>query len=290
MFRGARVLALIICELLVAARLPTVSYGTPAGSAPSVTPVTVSARVRPDAGATLSVDGVVLEIPAGAVTHPVTIRITRLPLAEPLGDSMSNVTSGGAAYRFEPHGMIFARPVGITIPFQPRVGESESDLSNLCTYFFDEAAGRWERLQRQSIDRGAATLTSVSWHFTDMVNATLTLPQGPAPVQFDMNSIKNLQAGNPGAGVPLPEGLQPGPFGAAGFSIALRLPPGRGSATPALSLRYDSGLSNGWLGKGFDLEVPAISTDTRFGLPRYDGHDTYILNGEELVPWGTDGD
>ncbi len=193
---------------------------------------------------------------------------------------MSNVTSGAAAYRFEPHGMIFSHAVRITMPFQPGVRESTTDLSNLFTYFFDQDSGRWERLQREAIDRGASTLTSVSWHFTDMVNATLTLPQGPPPVQFDVSSIKNLQAGNPGAGVPLPEGLQPGPFGSAAFSIALRLPPGRGSAAPALSLRYDSGLSNGWLGKGFDMEVPAISTDTRFGLPRYDGHDTYVLAGE----------
>ncbi len=287
MFRGARFAALIVCELFVAARLPTVSYGIPAGAAPSATPVTVGVLVQPDAGATLSVDGVVLEIPAGAVTHPVTIRITRLPCTEPLGDSMSNVTNGGAAYRFEPHGIIFSKAVRITIPFNPRL--AESDFSNLFTYFFDHDAGRWERLRRQIIDKRSSTLTSVSHHFTDMVNATLTLPQGPSLAQFDASSIKNLQAGDPGAGVPMPEGLQPGPFGSAAFRIALRLPPGRGNATPALSLHYDSGLANGWLGKGFDVEVPCISTDTRFGLPRYDGHDTYLLNGEELVPWGTDG-
>ena len=283
MFRGTRFLALTVCELLVAAQLPTVSYGTPASAPLSLPLVTVSALARPDAGATLCLGGVVLEVPAGAVTHPVTIKITRIPLTEPLGDSMSNATSGGIAYRFEPHGAVFSRAVRITIPFEPRV------RGDLFTYFFDQDTARWERLQRQSIDRNQATVTSVSWHFTDMVNATLTLPQGASPVQFDVNSIKNLQAANPGAGVPLPEGLQPGSFGSAAFGIALRVPPGRGNATPPLSLRYDSGLSNGWLGKGFDVEVPAISMDTRFGLPRYDGRDTYIMNGEELVPWGTDG-
>jgi RHS repeat-associated protein len=289
MFRGTRLIALIVCELSVAAQLPTVSYGRPATAPLSMTPVTVGVLVRPDAGAKLALDGVVLEIPPGAVAHPVRIKITRIPLTEPLGDSMSNVTSGGMAYRFEPHGAIFSRAVRITIPFEPGFRESETDLSNLFTYFFDQDAGRWERLQRQSLDRNQAAVSSISHHFTDMVNATLTLPQGASPIQFDVNSIKNLQAANPCAGVPLPEGLQTGPFGSAAFGIALRVPPGRGNATPPLSLRYDSNLANGWLGKGFNVEVPAISIDTRFGLPRYNGQDTYILNGEELVPWGTDG-
>ncbi|MGA2639466.1 MAG: SpvB/TcaC N-terminal domain-containing protein, partial [Spirochaetia bacterium] len=289
MLRGTRFLALIVCDLFAAAQLPTVSYGTPAGAAPCMTPVTVGVLVRPDARAALSLDGVVLEIPAGAVTHPMTIRVTRIPLTKPLGDSMSNVTSGGAAYRFEPHGTVFSKAVRVTIPFEPRVRESDTNLSNLFTYFHDQDSGRWERLQRRFVDTRRSTITSISYHFTDMINATLTLPQGASPVQFDVSSIKNLQAANPGAGVPLPEGLQPGPFGSAAFSIALRVPPGRGSATPPLALCYDSGLSNGWLGRGFDVEVPVISTDTRFGLPRYGGHDTYMLNGEELVPWGTDG-
>ena len=38
MFRGTRLIALIVCELSVAAQLPTVSYGRPATAPLSLTP------------------------------------------------------------------------------------------------------------------------------------------------------------------------------------------------------------------------------------------------------------
>ena len=125
-----------------------------------------------------------------------------------------------------------------------------------------------------------------------MINATLKLPEGPQPIQYDVNSIKNLEAANPAEGVPMPDGPQPGPFGAASFRIPLRLPPGRGGASPQLSLRYSSEYRETWLGKGFDIEVPSITIDTRFGLPHYDivhaGFDRYSMDGEELLSIGTD--
>ena len=140
------------------------------------------------------------------------------------------------------------------------------------------------------MDKNAATITSLSHHFTDMINATLKLPEGPQPIQYDVNSIKNLEAANPGEGVVMPDGPQPGAFGSASFRIPLRLPPGRGGASPQLALRYSSDAGESWLGKGFDIEVPAVTIDTRFGLPRYAGSDRYSLDGEELLSIGTDRD
>ena len=37
------------------------------------------------------------------------------------------------------------------------------------------------------------------------------------------------------------------------------------------------------LGRGFDLAIPAIVIDTRFGLPNYDGRARYSLEGEDLL-------
>ena len=70
MLHGTRLLVLILCELFVAARLPTVSHGTPARASLFMAPVTTSVLVHADEGAMLSLDGVMLECPAGAVTHP----------------------------------------------------------------------------------------------------------------------------------------------------------------------------------------------------------------------------
>jgi RHS repeat-associated protein len=292
-----RWLAVVVLDIFIAAQFPIVAIGMPAAvDAPRATPdggrtadVIVRQDFLPDRGGTITLDGVELSIPPNALSHPTTISITRLAATQPLAGEMANVTAGGAGYRFEPHGLVFQRPVRVTIPFDRALLSSETGLSNLRTYFYNDLTGAWERLSRCSVDRDLATLTSTTFHFTDMVNATLTLPQGPAMAQFDPTTIKNLEAANPAAGIPQPEGLEPGPFGAASFSLALRLPPGRGTATPQLALRYSSDCANGWMGKGFDIEVPAITIDTRFGLPDYDGQDTYVLAGEELVPWGTDG-
>src|SRR5262245_56626272 len=38
---------------------------------------------------------------------------------------------------------------------------------------------------------------------------------------------------------------------------------------------------------GWDLSVPSVTVDTRWGVPRYDGKletETYLFGGEELTP------
>ena len=251
---------------------------------PSKASVRSEGLIDPATGGAVSLDGVMVLLPPGAVKESMRISIRRLSAVEALDDGIANVTAGALGYRFEPHGIKFDKPVSIVIPFDKKLLASETALSNLYTYFYDDLNCRWERLSRSGIDRVAATITSSSTHFTDMINATLKLPEGPKPIQFDVNSIKNLEAANPGEAVPKPEGPEPGAFGSNSFSIPLRLPQGRGGATPALALRYSSDASNGWLGRGFDIDVPAVTIDTRFGLPKYDGKDTYSLGGEELVP------
>jgi hypothetical protein len=77
--------------------------------------------------------------------------------------------------------------------------------------------------------------------------------------------------------------------GTASFSIPLPFSPGRGGATPDLSLTYDSASGAGIFGWGWRLPVPAITYRTDRGLPRYGGDeahkDTFVFaGGEDLVP------
>ncbi len=295
--RLRRTTALLVIESLLVSLAPVPLAAEPVEPAePQPAPATPATEwmrsmvARPGADNVLELAGLRLEVPAGAVGKPTTITVTRLPATERLGDGMANATAGTAAWRFEPHGVQFARAVRVTMPFEPAVLASEAAVSNLFTYFYDAAERRWERLERVAVDRERATITSVTGHFTDMIAATLRLPEGPSPVVFDANEIKRLDAARPDAGVPAPEGLAPGPYGAAAFRIPLRLPPGRGAASPSLALAYSSDAGATWLGRGFDVEVPRVAIDTRFGLPRYDGGDTCLLDGEELVFTGSEGD
>jgi RHS repeat-associated protein len=285
-----------LVQVLVAGLFPLPVIGQPEQPAPARVPAEAPGSalsaflgVTPQAGGVLELGAMRLEVPAGAVDRAVRLSVTRLLAPSPLNPGLANATAGGGGYRFEPHGQRFAVPVRVSLPFDPELSANESALSNLFTYFYNEGQRRWERLQRVELDRELFRITSLITHFTDLLNATLELPEGPAPILFDVNSIKSLQAADPSEGVPMPEGLQPGPFGAAAFRIPLRLPPGRGGARPELALSYSSDCANSWLGRGFDLAIPEVITDTRFGLPSYNLTDTYLLEGEELVLAGSEG-
>ena len=53
---------------------------------------------------------------------------------------------------------------------------------------------------------------------------------------------------------------------------------------PSLALTYDSSnTSSGWVGQGWSLSAPSIAIDTRFGVPVYDGAESYVLNGASIV-------
>ncbi len=63
------------------------------------------------------------------------------------------------------------------------------------------------------------------------------------------------------------------PFtGSLSTSIPIEVPPGRHGMQPNLALTYWSNGSNGWIGKGWKLDVGAIERETRFGVD-YNGDD-----------------
>jgi len=226
-----------------------------------------------------------LVIPSGAVKEPVDIIVEELEEVNKLDSGMENITSGAKGYRFKPNGMIFEKEVKLTIPYDKEKIKSEEDYTNLYTYFFNEKERHWERLDRVEIDKKECKITSLTNHFTDFINSTLKLPSSPGPLNFNPTSIKDIKAGNPLNGIPQIEGLEGGAFGSAGFSLPLNIPQGRNGLTPKLSIDYNSGNGNGIAGAGFDLNIPYITIDTKFGVPNYDGNDKYLLNGMELVPY-----
>ena len=96
--------------------------------------------------------------------------------------------------------------------------------------------------------------------------------------------MKNVKVGEPGAGIALIEPPQANSRGTASLSYPIETPPGRNGVGPNLGLTYDSDRvnSNGWLGVGWDLRMSSIEIDTRFGVPKYDVNDVYLLDGAML--------
>jgi hypothetical protein len=50
----------------------------------------------------------------------------------------------------------------------------------------------------------------------------------------------------------------------------IEIPPGCVGIQPQVAIGYNSAGSNGWLGMGWDVRIPTVTIDTRWGVPRYD--------------------
>ncbi|HER20400.1 MAG TPA: hypothetical protein ENO14_05070, partial [Chromatiales bacterium] len=235
-------------------------------------------------------DESVLELNPQALDSPREVQIASLQQDDlpPLNPGMTNVTRGPRkAYRFTPHGKKFRANVQVIIPYDQNKLPPGQTVEDIKTWYFDEELGRWVPLEKISVDSKSRTVVSNTDHFTDMINATLTVPEHPQAASFNPTQIKDIKAADPGAGINFIQPPQANNQGNANLSYPIEVPPGRNGMQPQLAIQYNSGGGNGWLGQGWDLPMQAITIDTRWGVPRYDAQketETYMLSGEMLTP------
>ncbi len=246
-------------------------------------------RVSPGQAKKIQYKGVTLDIPAGAVDKDTDITI--VPLADPdlarLNPGMINVTFPDAGYRFLPHGMKFKKPIKISFGYSKQLFAAGQVDDEVNMYYYDESFLRWVKLNRMKVDPALSVVESQSDHFTDIINSTLVVPEHPQALSFNPNSIKDIKAADPSANINLIEPPKANNKGSAGLSYPIEVPPGRNKLQPSLAVQYNSSGGNGWMGLGWDITMPAISVDTRWGAARYDGAketETYMIDGEEMTP------
>ncbi|QOW61186.1 toxin TcdB middle/N-terminal domain-containing protein [Treponema pedis] len=237
----------------------------------------IARKVIGKEGGELEGEGVRFIVPEGAVEEGVEIRISKLIRVED-GGEIKNVTEGEGGYRFEPSGIKFKKECIVELGYDERIEEEYAE--EIRTYYYNEGKRRWEELKRVRVDTERKRIISVTDHFTDMINGTLSLPESPSPVNVNLNSIKELKAADAVGGIEKIEGLNGGSEGSASFNMKLQLASGVRGFTPELAVSYSSGSGHGVLGKGFNLSgLESISIDTSLSLPRYDGKDTYLIKG-----------
>jgi RHS repeat-associated protein len=237
--------------------------------------------VKARRAAKLSFGGLELEVPAGAVDKDVRITVRPLsPDQVPVLDAtMDNVTAGGRAFRLGPRGMVFKKPVALSIPVDDaKLEPGETPHA----FYFDETDKQWHEIQVTA--PGRTRIVAASTHFTDFIASTLKLPEHPGVQSLDPTSLKNIKVADPAAGVQMIAPPEVNSQGTANLDYPIDVPPGRLGMQPHLAITYDSDRANGWLGVGWDLATSSIEIDTRFGVPRYDGTEKYMLDGEALVP------
>lgn len=231
-------------------------------------------------GGFVELGGARIDIPEGALKEDTEISIRHLDRTEETGESLYNVTAGGGAYRFEPAGLKFLKEVEISIAYTGILEGKEASIEDTYGYFYDVKEKKWVRLERKSIEKEKRIIHSITTHFTDMINATLTLPETANSLDFNINSIKELEAAKADAGVVRIEGLQADSFADANFQMRFEAVGGIGQMKPEVVVRYSSGRTNGVLGKGFEIQYAStIEIDTRWGLPTYSEADRYVKDG-----------
>lgn len=120
----------------------------------------------------------------------------------------------------------------------------------------------------------------------------LTNDDVDAPEGFVPTMMTELQAADPASKIGIITPPAANSRGTASLAYALEMPPARNGMQPSVVVSYSSDGGSGWLGEGWDVHIPAITVDTRWGVPRYDTgneSETYLLDGQMLSFTGSDG-
>jgi hypothetical protein len=244
--------------------------------------------VLPENDFNLNLNAFSLHAVAGFVSNSIHLSVTGLretdiPLLSP---SMINVTAEHAAYRCLPHGSVFEKDVLLKIKYDVNSIPSGYGPEDIRTFYYDELISSWVMLEFDSLDVENNSIISKTNHFTDFINAILKTPESPQTQAFTPTSLKDMAYANPMAGVNVIQPPVANNSGTANLSFPLNIPTGRNGMQPQLAISYSSDAGNDWLGVGWNLQLPAITVETRWGVPLYSqDHETesYLVNGEQII-------
>lgn len=238
--------------------------------------------------ALLNVDGAYIAANDSSLVDNYEISIQELRKIDiaPMESGMINVTKGGKAYRFLPDGAHFEEPVTIGIEYDTLLIPSGYSSKDIRTYFFDTYSKRWIAVKKDSVDVKKHLIISGTTHFTDYINGIIQVPESPETGAFMPTMMSDIKAADPSANLTIISPPQASQKGSANLGYPINIPSGRNGMQPQLSLHYSNDGGNGWLGQGWSLAVPAITLDTRWGVPTFDPakeSEIYLLSGEQLM-------
>ena len=236
----------------------------------------------------LQTDGLILTAIDAAVQHDAEYSVTSLDAEElpPLPQGMINMTAATGGYRLLPGGEHFSPYAELRIAYDPKRLPQGYTPDDIYTSFYDTSSLAWVRLERVEVDTLNHEIVSLTTHFTDFINELLQTPDMPESQSFVPTSISGLEAANPLAAYTTISAPEANNMGTVNISYPFRVPEGRQGMQPQIGLTYNSNSGNGVCGMGWDLPVPCISVETRWGVPLYDNRketETYMLNGEQLL-------
>ncbi|MBW3520171.1 SpvB/TcaC N-terminal domain-containing protein [Flavobacterium sp. NKUCC04_CG] len=236
----------------------------------------------------LSVDEASVSLPALAMKTPTQIIIQPLRDIDvaPSGVALINVTRNHKGFRMLPDGTQFEKPVRIEIPYDKTAIPSGYTDRDVQVFFFDTALKNWQKVTVDSLDIALQRIAVQTNHFTDYIAGIIQAPESPETTSFSPTSISSMQPPNFATNIVQIEAPSANDQGDASLTYPLTIPAARNGMQPDLNIRYNSGGGSGWMGLGWDISVPSIEIDTRWGVPAFDPNketESYMLNGEELM-------
>ena len=242
----------------------------------------------------MQTEGLMLTAIDAAVQHEADYSVTSLVTEElpPLPQGMMNMTAATAGYRLLPSGEHFLPYAELRMTYDPERLPEGYTPDDIYTSFYDTATLAWVRLERVEVDTVNHEIVSLTTHFTDFINELLKAPEMPETQAFVPTAMNDLEAVSPMDGLTTIQPPTANNNGTANVSYPIVIPAGRGGMQPNLALNYSSGGGSGWLGVGWDIPVPSITLDSRWGVPRYNASketEIYLLDGEQLITKEADG-
>ncbi|MCB9306039.1 MAG: hypothetical protein H6565_05545 [Lewinellaceae bacterium] len=238
--------------------------------------------------ASLSLHDVRLDVLPGALLESMTLSITALKSQDlnPLEAGMVNVTPDRSGYKLSPDGRHFEPAAALSMPFDPTLIPEGYTAHDVRTFYFDETKGHWEEMEVDTLLLESHTLVSKTDHFTDFINGIIQAPDEAKSEIFQQNQISGLKAAEPSEAITLITPPSANQMGPPDLSFSLKIPQGRKAMEPELVVTYTSEVTTNWLAN-WDISLPAITIDTRWGVPRYKmdvESEPYLWEGKQLSP------
>src|SRR5699024_7197955 len=176
----------------------------------------------------------------------------------------------------------------LSLQYDPKkIPEGYSD-KDVRTFYFEKNQKVWKPLTLDSLDYADKKIVShmETGGDTDYINGVIKVPESPETADFAPTMMSDIDYADPTEGVVSIAPPSPNNMGTASTQFPIKLPPGRNGMQPSLAVSYNSEAGNGWMGIGWNIDIPAITLNTQWGVPRFDGgfeSEIYSLNGEDLV-------
>lgn len=211
------------------------------------------------------------------------VRLIDIPQFE---SSFINVTKNKTAYRVTNLKVKDSTAFKLFMEYDATLipnGYTEKDIQ---TFHFDADYKKWIPVEKDSMMVSDNVIVALSDKDGDYVNGIIQVPESPQTSSYTPTMMSDIKAADPSSGMTLISPPEVSQKGEANISYPIKIPAGRNGVQPNISINYSSDGGNGWLGEGWGINIPAITIDTKWGVPTFDPineSEIYNLNGEQLM-------